>query len=98
MSYKVNIAVQILPLAEPEKIYPLVDEAIRVVQQSGVVHRVCPFETVLEGEYTHLMEVIEDMQQACFRAGAGELLVNLKIQRASGHDVRIEDKMSQYDH
>jgi uncharacterized protein YqgV (UPF0045/DUF77 family) len=96
MSNIVNIAVQILPVAAPERVYDLIDSAIEVVVQSGVPHRVCPFETVLEGPYEQLMDVVQKMQQACFDAGAEELILNMKMHVSKSKDVLIDDKMQKY--
>ncbi len=97
MSKKVNIAVQIIPKTQPEKMYAIIDEAIRVIQVSGFKYRVCPFETVIEGEYDKLMKVINDAQHACFDAGAEEVIVNLKIQRSLTRDITMEEKTGKYD-
>ena len=97
MSHTVNIAIQVLPKIKGGDTYAIVDKAIEAIQQSGVKYRVCPFETVLEGPYEKLMTVIEEAQQACFRAGAEEVLVNLKIQRRPDGDVTIEEKTGKYD-
>jgi uncharacterized protein YqgV (UPF0045/DUF77 family) len=43
------------------------------------------------------MQVVEMAQQACFDAGADELLVNIKIQRKKNQDVFMEDKTAKYD-
>lgn len=97
MSHSINLAIQVLPKANNGDTYALVDEAIRVIQQSGVKYRVCPFETVMEGPYDRLMEIVRDAQQACFDAGAEEVLVNLKIQHRRDGDVTIEEKTGKYD-
>lgn len=95
---KVNIAFQILPsAATKQERYALVDEAIKIIQDSGLKYRVCPFETVMEGSYEAIMEVIEKAQQACFDAGAADLLAYIKIQRSNNEDVHIEDKTGKYD-
>ena len=97
MSKKVNIAIQIIPKTQPEKMYSIIDEAIHVIQSSGLKYRVCPFETVVEGEYEQILEVTNAAQQACFAAGAEEVLVNLKIQRSLTRDITMEEKTHKYD-
>lgn len=95
---KVNLALQILPSADPKlDIYQLVDAAIEVIAQSGLKYKVCPFETVIEGTYAEVMEVAEKAQEACFTAGADKMMVYLKIQREKNRDVRIEDKLEKYE-
>lgn len=94
----VNLALQILPVADPQiDTYQLVDAAIAVIAQSGLKYKVCPFETVIEGTYTEVMEVVEKAQEACFASGAKKMMVYLKIQREKDRDVRIEDKLEKYE-
>jgi uncharacterized protein (TIGR00106 family) len=96
MFNQVNIAVQIIPFSKEKEVYAMIDKAIAVIQESGLKHQVCPFETVLEGNYEEIMEVIKKAQKACFDAGADEVLVNLKIQNRKDSKVTIEDKMEKY--
>ncbi len=97
MGYKVNLAVQILPLnMSKDETYSTIDKAIEVVQASGLKYMVCPFETVIEGEYDVVMKLIDDMQQACYNAGAKSLLVNMKLHRSNEQDMAIEDKTGKY--
>ena len=71
-----------LPLYKnQEEAYGVIDKAIEKVQQSGLHHVVCPFETVIEGEYDEVIKLVGDMQQACYDAGATDLLVNMKLKR-----------------
>lgn len=93
----INLALQILPQVASDKVYAVVDEAIAVIHRSGVKYRVCPFETVMEGTYDQLMAVVKDAQEVCFKAGAGQVLVFIKIQNNSTGDVHIEDKTGKYE-
>ncbi len=97
MSKIVNIAVQVLPKSTNNDTYQIVDKAIEVIQKSGVKYRVCPFETVMEGEYDELMKIVKQLQQTCFDAGAVEVITNIKIQNRKESDVTIEGKMYKYD-
>lgn len=93
----VNLALQVLPMGKPkEEAYALVDEAIKVIQASGLKYVVCPFETVIEGEYAEVMKVVEQAQEACFAAGGEDLLVYIKLQRSKSKAVSIEDKTGKY--
>lgn len=95
--HTVNLALQIVPQVASDKVYAVVDEAIAVIQASGVKYRVCPFETVMEGRYDELMDIVKRAQEVCFKAGAGQLLVYVKIQNNQHADVTIEDKTGKYD-
>lgn len=96
MQHKINLALQILPSVPSDQVYSVVDEAIKVIQASGLPYKVCPFETVIEGTYEEVMEVVRQAQEICFKAGAAQLLVYIKMQIKKGEDVRIEDKIGKY--
>lgn len=92
----VNVALQVLPSEGEKGVYELVDEAIAVIQQSGLAYQVCPFETVIEGPYDEVMAVVKKAQEASLNAGAEKLMVYIKIQRQKGKSVTIDDKMAKY--
>ena len=97
MNNTVNIALQILPTSKTVHPYSIVDAAIAVIAASGLKYRVTPFETVMEGNYDRIMEVVKLAQQACYDAGAESLMTYLKIQSNGNGDVSIEDKMGKYE-
>jgi uncharacterized protein YqgV (UPF0045/DUF77 family) len=96
MKNTVNIALQILPTSKTVHPYALVDKAIEVIAASGLRYKVTPFETVMEGSYDEIMEVVKLAQEACYAAGAESLMTYVKIQ-SSTKDVSIEDKMEKYE-
>ena len=96
MTKTVNIALQILPSSKTIHPYKLVDKAIEVIANSGLIYRVTPFETVMEGNYDEIMKVIKQAQEACYKAGAESLMTYIKIQ-SSLNDVSIDDKMEKYE-
>ncbi len=96
MDHKINLALQIIPKSNTEDLYTLVDEAIQVIKDSGLKYEVCPFETVIEGGYEEILNVVKKAQAACFEAGADELLVNIKMQIRKDLDVSIEEKTGKY--
>lgn len=96
MKNKINLALQIVPKSKEQEPYALIDKAIAVIQQSGVKYLVCPFETVMEGNYEELMQIAKDAQQACLEAGAEEMITYIKIHSKKGIDVTMEDKIGKY--
>ena len=97
MNNKINVAVQVLPRSATKGTYELVDVAIELIQKSGLVYRVCPFETVIEGYYDEIMNLVKDIHEAVYAAGADEMITNMKIQTRNNQDVCIDDKMHKYD-
>lgn len=97
MDNNVNLAIQVLPLGFPKgKAYALVDTAIAVIQRSGLKYEVSAFETVVEGSYPRVLQLLTDIQEACKNDGANELLINMKLQRNFEQNIAIEDKTGKY--
>ena len=96
MKHKINLALQVLPQAHNKNSYQLVDKAIEVIKESGVKYQVCPFETVLEGNYDELMDVVKKVHEVCYKEGTESMMTYIKIQSSSQNDVSINDKMEKY--
>jgi uncharacterized protein YqgV (UPF0045/DUF77 family) len=97
MSHNVNLAIQVLPLhRSQEEAYAIIDKAIEAIQASGLEYVVCPFETVIEGPYERVMQLVDDIQTACNKAGADSILINMKLQRSFVKDIAIDDKIGKY--
>jgi len=94
---KINVAIQVLPKSAHLGTYELVDRAIEVIQQSGLKYVVCPFETVVEGDYEEVMRLIKQVHEAVYAHGAEEMITNIKIQTHHNQDVLIHDKMNKYE-
>lgn len=97
MKNKINVAIQVLPRSSTKGTYELVDIAIELILKSGLNYRVCPFETVVEGYYDEVMQLVKDIQEAVYTGGAEEIITNLKIQTRHNQDVLIDDKMYKYE-
>lgn len=93
---QVNVAVQVLPVSKTKETYDIVDCAIAEIKKSGVKHVVTPFETVMEGEYDVLMDVVKGVQNICYSAGAEKVMCYIKIQSDAYNTVTIEDKIGKY--
>ena len=96
MKNQINLAIQVLPRSKDKGTYELVDVAIELIQKSGLNYQVCPFETVIEGRYDEVMRLVKDIHEAVYRAGAEEMITNIKIQTRNNQDVYIDDKMNKY--
>lgn len=97
MKNKINVAIQVLPRSSIKGTYELVDIAIELIQKSELNYRVCPFETVVEGHYDEVMQLVKAIQEAVYTGGAEEIITNLKIQTRHNQDVLIDDKMYKYE-
>ncbi|MDP4086424.1 MAG: thiamine-binding protein [Bacillota bacterium] len=74
------ISIQILPKTKNgEDIIPYVDEAIRVIHESGVKYEVHPLETTMEGELQELFSVITKMNERMIEIGSSNVISQVKI-------------------
>jgi len=90
----INVGVQVLPLNEDP--YPIVDAAIKVIQDSGVKYEIGPLETILEGDdLDRLVEIAKSAHRACFKAGADKVVTIIKIADAL-EGTTIEGKVGKY--
>ena len=92
----VNASIQIIPIVEDKHPYEWVDEAITVIQQSGIKYEVGPFATVIEGNYQQVMQVVHDVNEYLFQKGCEEWISNLQIQIRSGKDITAEEKIAKF--
>ncbi len=92
---KINVAIQLLPLKGSEDAIALIDKAIQLIQQSNLIYKVCPFETVVEGEPEQVYALVEKIRTVTLANGCEELIINLKLHSAN-KDVFIEDKLEKY--
>lgn len=74
------ISIQILPKTKDgEDVIPYVDEAIKVIHDSGVKYEVHPLETTMEGELQQLLAVITKMNERMIEIGSKNVISQVKI-------------------
>jgi uncharacterized protein (TIGR00106 family) len=95
-NYIINASIQIVPIVLDKHPYEWVDEAIEVIQKSGIKHEVGPFATVLEGTYNEVMKVINDVNEHLLSRGCAEWITNLQIQLRSDRDITANEKTEKF--
>ncbi|MFC7391832.1 thiamine-binding protein [Scopulibacillus cellulosilyticus] len=90
-----NIGFQVLPIVPDGNVYDVIDKAIEVVQKSGVKYEVGALETVMEGEFDTLIDIVKRAQLACIEAGASEVAVNIKV-HYNPNGVSMEGKTKKF--
>jgi uncharacterized protein (TIGR00106 family) len=95
-NYIINASIQIVPIVLDKHPYEWVDEAIEVIQKSGIKHEVGPFATVLEGTYNEVMKVINDVNEHLLSRGCAEWISNLQIQLRSNRDITANEKTDKF--
>ena len=95
-NYIINASIQIVPIVQDRHPYAWVDEAIAIIQQSGIKYEVGPFATVLEGTYVQVMEVIHQVNQYLFAKGCAEWIANVQVQIRSEGDITAGEKTEKF--
>lgn len=86
-SYIVNASIQIVPIVTDRHPYEWVDEAIAIIQQSGIKYEVGPFSTTLEGNYNDVMNMVHQVNEFLYQKNCAEWISNLQIQIRSNSDI-----------
>lgn len=94
-----GVAIQVLPqyVESTEETVRIVDEAIAYIKSEFPDAYVGPFETAIQGELSHCMRVVEEVNRICVSAGASEVATYVKIFYAPEQGVlTTEEKIGKY--
>ena len=92
-----SVAIQVLPQqVEQKKMLECVDAVIQYIASCGVKYTVGPFETVLEGDFEVLMEIVRACFRICVAAGAPGVLGYVKVNYCPEGVLTIEEKTEKY--
>ncbi|WP_066058242.1 thiamine-binding protein [Robertmurraya korlensis] len=74
------VSIQIIPKTKNgENVIPYVDEAIAIIDASGVKYEVHPLETTMEGDLQELFAVITKMNEKMIEMGSSNVISQIKI-------------------
>ena len=92
-----SVAIQVLPQqVEQKKMLDCVDAVIQYIASCEVKYTVGPFETVLEGDFEVLMEIVRACFRICVAAGAPGVLGYVKVNYCPDGVLTIEEKTEKY--
>ncbi len=91
---QINAALQLLPFGNDKEKYTIIDNAISLIQKSGLKYKVCPFETVVEGQPKDVYALIESIREESLKH-CSDLLLNVKF-HAANRDLAFEEKLEKY--
>ena len=92
-----SVAIQVLPQqVEQKKMLECVDAVIEYIASCEVKYTVGPFETVLEGDFEVLMEIVRACFRICVAAGAPGVLGYVKVNYCPDGVLTIEEKTEKY--
>ena len=94
----INASIQVIPLTNIEKAFPIVDSAIALIQQSGLTYAVGAFETTIEGEYEPVQQLIRQIEDFCYAQKEVQFLVYKKLHVSGAANVLVESKTGKFKH
>jgi uncharacterized protein YqgV (UPF0045/DUF77 family) len=87
-----NASIQLIPIVEDRHPYEWVDEVIALIDKSGLMYKVGPFGTVVEGTYDQINDLIQSINTYLYRQNCTEWVLNVQWHIRSGGDVTVEEK------
>lgn len=95
LDFNVNASIQLVPLGEIQP-YPLVDQAIKTIEESGLAFEVGPFSTSVEASLKDVFALVEQIKERVWNAGGNEILINLQIHARKSGPVSSEEKVKPF--
>lgn len=83
-------------MTEDQKVYPIVDQVIQLIQDTGLPYRVGPMETTIEGELEQLLPIVQQSVELAVKLGASRVLAVVKVDYKPG-GVTMKEKMASYE-
>jgi uncharacterized protein (TIGR00106 family) len=95
-SYIINAAIQIVPITQDRHPYEWIDEAIAIIQQSGLKYEVGAFSTVIEGSYNDVMALIQQVNEYLYSKGCPEWITNIQVQIRRNGNITAAEKTGKF--
>lgn len=95
-NFIVNASIQILPIVQDKHPYEWVDEAILIIQKSGIKYEIGPFATVVEGTYEEVVKVVHKVNEHLFQQQCNEWITSVQFNIRSNSDITANEKVSKF--
>lgn len=92
----INASIQVVPITKAEEAFPVIDQAIALIQQSGLKYTVGAFATELEGEYNDVHALLKQISDFCYSQTDLQFLVYTKLHLSGGQDILAADKTGKF--
>ncbi|MFP4879120.1 MTH1187 family thiamine-binding protein [Mammaliicoccus sciuri] len=78
------MSIQIIPEHQQTGVIPLVDEAISIIDQSGLKYEVHPLETTIEGDLNACLILIEQINERMVELECDSIISQIKFYHVPG--------------
>lgn len=92
----VSAALQFVPVKGTPDPLAVIDSIIAIIQRSGLVYEVCPFETAVEGTVEQIMALQREILEMAQGTAGLEFLLYVKFHAAAGEDRNLHEKTDKF--
>ncbi len=92
----VSAALQFVPVKGTDDPLAVIDAIIALIQGSGLVYQVCPFETAVEGTVEQIMALQREILETAQGQSGLEFLLYVKFHAAAGEDRTLHEKTDKF--
>lgn len=92
----VSAAFQFVPVKGTQDPLAVIDAIIAVIQKSGLVYQVCPFETAVEGTVQQIMQLQGQILDTAQHQAGLEFLLYVKFHAAAGENRTLHEKTDKF--
>lgn len=94
---KSSMAIQILPQSmDKQESIKVIDKVIENIKQKGLKIEVCPFETVIEGDFLDMIDILKESFEISEKNGAKDIFANVKLAYNNTGVLSIDEKISKH--
>lgn len=91
-----SLAIQVLPKIQNEYAINIIDKVIEHIKSKGLKMVVCPFETVVEGEFNEIIDLLKETIILTKNEGIEDFMAYVKIAFNSKGVLTIDEKISKH--
>lgn len=92
----INASIQVVPISTAQEAFPVIDQAIALIQQSGLSYTVGAFATEVEGEYEAVQALLRQVSDFCYSQQQLQFLVYTKLHLSGGQHIIAADKTAKF--
>jgi uncharacterized protein YqgV (UPF0045/DUF77 family) len=92
----INASIQLIPIAEVENAMQQIDNAIQLIQASGLKYEVGPFGTSVEGSYEQVLQLITAINNLMNETSKVEWVLNVQFHIKPEAPVTMKEKISKH--
>lgn len=92
----INAGIQLVPFLPADKGMLLIADCILLIKKSGLNHEVNAMETVVEGNFSEISQLIKTIHACFYKENIQEYLLNIRFHISNEKDIRMKTKTEKF--